>query len=126
MASISMLSFNVRDIADGKKWREVFNFLRDKNTDLYLLQETHASKKIQRIWRNEWGGPIYFSNGESNARGVCIMAKPRTKLNVKKIYRDTEGRFICIKIVVNDTVFVIANIYAPNEDDPEFFKIVCK
>ena len=66
----------------------MFNILRNKNADVVLLQETHSNKKSEKIWRNEWGGNIYYSYGESNARGTCIMIKPHTKIDVKRL--DTE------------------------------------
>ena len=65
----------------------MFNFLRDKNPDIVLLQETHSNKKIQRIWRNEWGGKIIFDHGESNARGVCdTFLNPERNLKFVKLY----------------------------------------
>ena len=34
-------SFNVKGLADEKKRKEVFNWLRDKKMNVYMLQETH-------------------------------------------------------------------------------------
>ena len=79
MSGLNIVSFNVRGIADGIKCKEVFRFLRDRNFDIVCLQETHSDKKKEKIWRNEWAGNIYFSHGETNAKGVCIMFKPRIK-----------------------------------------------
>ena len=56
MSGLRVLSFNVRGMADRLKRREIFNYLRDQNPDIVCLQETHSNVKIEKIWRNEWGG----------------------------------------------------------------------
>ena len=76
------------------------------------------------MWHNEWGGNIYYNHGESNAPGVCILFKPRTQFEIKKILQSKTGRAIMIKILYNDTEVVLANIYAPNCDSPEFFNSI--
>ena len=48
-----------------------------------MLQETHSNPKHQRIWHNEWGSDIIFDHGLTNARGVCIFFKPKTKFIIK-------------------------------------------
>ena len=65
--------------------------LRDKNRDMYLLQETHSCKKHSKIWRNKWGREIYFSHESTNSKGVCKLIKPRTKFKITNIIRDFEG-----------------------------------
>ena len=94
MASLKLKSFNVRQLADGIKRRQMFNYLRDKQADVILLQETHSTTKMEKVWRNEWGGNIYYSHGNSNARGVCILFKPRAKYKIKGKTIDEAGRFI--------------------------------
>uniref|UniRef100_A0A8C5G1S2 Endonuclease/exonuclease/phosphatase domain-containing protein n=1 Tax=Gouania willdenowi TaxID=441366 RepID=A0A8C5G1S2_GOUWI len=34
---------------------------------------------------------------------------------------DPEGRYIIIKVVIYNKCFTILNLYAPNNDDPDFF-----
>ena len=51
----NIVSFNVRGMAEVNKRRELFNFFRDKNADITLIQETHSSSKTSKIWKNERG-----------------------------------------------------------------------
>ena len=50
----------------------------------------------------------------------------RNKFNctVKKMVSDPSGRFIILKVVIEDNVYVLINIYAPNRDNLtcKFFK----
>ena len=74
MASLRILSLNVRGLQDVNKRRAIFNFYRDR-ADIMCFQETHSTVKDEIIWRNEWGGTIVFSHGTSQARGVVILFK---------------------------------------------------
>lgn len=66
------------------------------------------------MWINEWGGEILWSHGVSNSRGVAILVKPG--LNI--IIQDTSnGRLLIITAKIQDSEFVITNLYAPNSED---------
>ena len=67
------MSFNVRGINETVKGRQIFNFICDKNPDLVLLQETHLVKAKEKLRRNEWGGDIFYSHGQSNAEIFKIV-----------------------------------------------------
>ena len=41
-----------------------------------------------------------------------------------KAYTDPKGRFIICDLITNGKHITLANIYAPNEDDPNFFTSV--
>ena len=108
-------------MANAEKRHLVFNEYR-KDADILCLQETHSSVKEESFWRNLWGGRIIFSHGESNVRGVCICFKKDVFFNITNIKRDMNGRFIACDIAQEDGRIVsIANIYAPNKDNPSFF-----
>ena len=88
------------------------------------MQETHAEQNVENIWDTEYGGKIYFANGESNARGVCIMFRKGLNYSVNKVTKDPTGRFIILDCVIEDKELLLANIYMPNEDNPRFAQSV--
>jgi exonuclease III len=49
MANLNIGSLNVKGLADEKKRKEVFNWLREKKMNVYMLQETHFTISIQPI-----------------------------------------------------------------------------
>ena len=86
-----------------------------------MLQKSHSISKCQRVWRNEWGGKFFFHHGSSNSRGVAILFQPRTDYKVCDVFRSGTGKIVNLKIEINQMKIVISNIYAPNQDCPQFF-----
>ena len=87
-----------------------------------MLQETHSSRQTEARWKNEFGGKIWFSHGQTNARGVAILCKRELQLEVKDIMRDNDGRYIIMRAQINGEKLLIANIYGPNRDTPGIFE----
>ena len=52
------------------------------------------------------------------------LIKQGKDLKVMQSIADSEGRYCIVEIEYRQTQIVIANIYAPNEDKPEFFSKV--
>ena len=73
------------------------------------------------MWSQQWGSRIYYSEYESNARGVCVLFNPRIKVKVNKLRYDNNGRFVVMKVEINEKSIVLRNIYAPNDDSPQFY-----
>lgn len=121
MANFSIVSYNVKGLGNEKKRRKIFNYLHKQKYDFVFMQETHASKNVEHIWRAEWGGKIYFANGTSASRGVALLINRNTHFVEKEIYDDPEGRFLVVALTINDIDFVFTVVYAPNADDPNFF-----
>ncbi len=97
---IGFLSLNVRGLRDKTKRAQVFSWLRNRNCNIYFLQESHSTSDYETIWKDEWGNKnIYFSHGTSNSRGVCILFDDLCNYEVKKSFHDSEGRFIILDII---------------------------
>ena len=65
------------------------------------------------VWKNEWGGDIFFSHGSNHSRGVCILANPKFAISVDEFHRDRDGRIVSINVSFNKSQFSICNVYAP-------------
>ena len=108
----------MRGIANEQKRRVVFENLR-KNADILVLQETHSSVNMVNLWKNEWGGDVYFSHGSTNSRGVAVFLKKGFEIH--NVLNDEDGRLIIFDIIENSVEITIAVVYAPNSDTPSFF-----
>ncbi len=122
MDRLKILSYNCNGMLNDTKRRQIFTYLRDKKADICLLQETHSVNNLEKIWESQWGGKIIFSHGLSNARGVCILFRSNLTYTVHGIKKDKQGRFLGVDIEIEEIRFTLANIYAPNDDNPDFFK----
>ena len=115
-------SLNVRGLNRPLKRRQIFSQIRRNKYDSFLIQETHATYDTAHTWEREWGGKIYRSDGESNARGVAIVCNRNLDINITNVIKDTEGRRLIISFVYEDAQYVLCCIYAPNRDDKNFFQ----
>ena len=111
---INLLSLNVRGIREKNKRTSIFHYIQNKQVDLCLLQETHATSDDENEWVNEWKGKIYFSNGTSRARGTMILIRPGFDLVVHNVEKDSLGRFLYMNVSTQNSNLHIINIYAPN------------
>ena len=121
MDSIILASFNTKGIKDIDKRLTTFTWCKEKNIDICLLQETHLQGSTERLWCQNWGGPIRYSHGSSGARGVAILLSKNLDHKIIDSKSDKDGRIIIIQICIRDITYTIANIYAPNDDNPNFF-----
>ena len=121
MGKLKIVTYNVNGLNENSKMREVFYHLHQKKYDIVLMQETHCIKNKERLWSSTWGSQIWFDNGESNARGVAVLFSKQCEVNVHTVIRSGNGRYLIIYLTINNTKILVANIYAPNQDRPEFF-----
>ena len=87
-----------------------------------MLQEVHCSQENSHLWATEWGYKSLFSSFSSSKAGVSILFNNNFDLQIMKTYIDDSGRFILCDLKTNGKSITLTNIYAPNEDDPAFFK----
>ena len=118
----TICTVNVRGIGNKQKRNEVFQWLKLKNFDICLLQETHLQACKNHIWEKEWGGQSFYSGTSSNANGVAILVNPNITTNNVSFNELCEGRLIALELSLNDTELVIINIYGPNNDDIKLFQ----
>lgn len=121
---IKIFSYNVNGMVNDLKRRKIYGLLRLHKADIILLQETHCTESTARFWKSEWGGEMYYSNATSASGGVMLLLCKGFDGVVNHVEIDNNGRMIIAEIVIEQVSYVIANIYAPNEDNPDFFVYV--
>ena len=121
MGDIKICSFNCRGLGDFQKRRDVLNYLRQSDCNIFLLQDIHCAPNKENSFRNTWGSEIKVASFSNNARGVAILSKS-IDLTYKRTHIDTFGNYVIAHVRINDTIDVIlGSIYGPNNDDPKFF-----
>ena len=124
MSVCRIATFNVRGIGSMDKRLEIFKYIREKENDICMLQETHSTKKVADFWKSQWSGNYIASHGTSNSGGTAILCKRNSKVKIinTKVDESREGRGVLIEIEFEEQKIAILGIYAPNEDRPEFFE----
>ena len=124
--NLIVCSLNVRGLSNIWKRRETFRWLRLKKKSIYFLREVHSTKDMETCWLAEWGYSTIFSSFSSVSAGVCILFNNNFVFKILRQFSDPAGRFIIADIETEDRVLTLANIYAPNQDNPIFFRDVAE
>ena len=81
-----------------------------------FIQETHSTPQTEKKWKDGWNGHFYFAHGSSNAKGVAILIPKNINYDIEDKITDTEGRFLILKIKIENKVYILCNLYAPTQD----------
>ena len=119
---VNFASYNVRGLRDLNKRVCIFKHIRNKNLDVVGIQESHSTKNVEKLWKSQFGGQIVYAHGESNARGCMLLIRRNVKCKIKRSIKCKQGRFVMVLVNIKGIDMLIANIYAPNTDDPLYFK----
>ena len=104
---VSIYSFNARGLANKDKRVATFSWLQTKRSGIFYIQETHSTEQVEKIWRQEWDGPIFFQHGKSNSRGVAILVTKNIDFEVNSIDRDDYGRFLLIDCSIFGSKYIL-------------------
>ena len=115
-SKIKISSFNTNGLGNKLKRLAVAKWLKQHSQNIVLLQETHSATEIENKWKHDFGNPnIFFSHGTSSGRGVCIILPQNSTFKIKDQISDSNGRFLLIHIMFEDTELVLVNIYMPQK-----------
>lgn len=63
----------------------------------------------------------FFASYSSHSRGVAILINRRVPFVLEHVVKDNYGKYIVLKGYIASESITIANVYAPNQDEPQFF-----
>ena len=114
----NLITYNVKGLQQKPKRLKMFNFLKDKlkNDGLIFLQEAHSTSDIENKWKSEWGGDLFFSHGDSNARGVVIGFSKNFDCKIEKVSSDNNGRILIIEMLKDGDNYLLVNFYNANTE----------
>ena len=121
IGSLKICSYICRGLNSTKKRYDLLSLFKEKNVDILCLQETHFFADIETKIYQQWEGNSFFSHGNSNFKGVAIFFQKGVDIKVLSCKSDTEGQFIALKLLYGNTSIILANVYAPNIDNPNDF-----
>ena len=92
---------------------------------IYCLQDTHLTNSQIRQVRSIWGNDIIMSPGNTNSRGTIILFNDNFEYVILRSKTDKEGNMVATEIKLQNThTLTLINIYGPNRDSPEFYRIL--
>ena len=111
-----LLTLNVRGLGNNNKRKKIFAWLQYYKPHIVLLQETHGTCDIEKIWKAQWPQMnMYFSHDTTKAKGVAIFIHKDLKYEIIRSFSVENGRHLRIEGKLDDKNINLENIYAPNE-----------
>lgn len=125
MGIVKIVSWNIAGCKHVIKRKRILTYLKQKKTDLALIQETHLNEEESAKLKREWVGQVYYSAFSTRKRGVIILVRKNIDFRVLKQITDKEGRWVILDAMLESQRITIANIYGPNAISPNFFNELC-
>lgn len=118
---IKMTTWNCRGLRKLKKVKQVMGRLKDMQSKIIFLQETHLIGKEDLKIKRRWRGEVFSAPFTSQARGVITLIHKSIPFNIHKVIADRMGRYLIVQGTLHTEPLNLVNIYAPNKDEPGFF-----
>jgi len=120
-SDLKCISNNVKGVQSKKKRLKIIeNFKSKLGTNSFLfLQETHSTKEVETKWKDDFEGPVFFSPGQSNARGVLISYLGNRNFKVNSELTDKAGRILILDVIIEGENILLINLYNPNTEQEQ-------
>ena len=113
--NFKITSLNARGIRDLHKRRSIFTWIEKQKSDITFLQETYSTPEIINDWKFQWRGEMIFSHGSNHSRGVLVLINEQLQYEINNIVIDDEGRYILLEMTIQESPFLLLNLYAPTK-----------
>lgn len=119
--TLNFVSWNCRGLQKLRKVKQVMNKLKEMDSKIVFLQETHLLEKDTIKIRRRWQGSVYTTSFSSQARGVMILIHKTVPFQVKHVLKDKFGRYLIVQGSLLSENLNLVNVYGPNTDDSKYF-----
>lgn len=117
MATINVITYNVRGMNTPSKTYKVNKELHFLGANVVCLQETHiAHASGCRLASHSFPMWFYGNSTSSHWRGVAIGFNKTMVFTVREQLADPEGRFLFVKGTLFNMECTLANIYSLNRE----------
>lgn len=122
--SFNFVTWNVKGMNHPVKRKKVLTHLKNLSAGIAFIQETHLKNSDNARLKCGWVGQIFHSTFQGKARGVAILINKHVSFTPSTVKADKNGRYVIVTGKLENLNVALANIYAPNSDDPAFFSHV--
>ena len=120
---IVVLSANCQGLHSFEKRMDVLHYLKETKASIVCLQDTHLIdsdiSSIKQVWPE-----VYTNGAKTNSRGVVILFNNNFEHTIIDTFKDEEGNILHLIIDCGNFKLNLINIYGPNKDSPNFFKLI--
>lgn len=120
--SLTFTSWNVKGLNALVKLNKVLGHLKQLDSKIAFLQETHLTVTDHRKLCKGWVGQMYHSSFGGRSRGAAILIHKSVPFSATKTISDPYGRYVIVVGRIHNTPLILANVYGPNWDNDAFFR----
>ena len=111
----TITTLNCKGLRQSAKRRCMFQFLKTKQSDIFLLQETHVVENDVHLWEQEWNAGTFCHNaGTNTSAGQLILTIKPMNILVNTIHEP--GRLHEVILEDQDYLIRIFNVYGYNSE----------
>uniref|UniRef100_A0A669E357 Reverse transcriptase domain-containing protein n=1 Tax=Oreochromis niloticus TaxID=8128 RepID=A0A669E357_ORENI len=120
--NFKFISWNVRGMVKLVKLKQVITRLKQLESSIAFIQETHLLREDLVKVRRRWPGKVLASCCPSHSRGVMVLIHNSVPFQVNNTIYDKAGRFLVVQGTLLKETLNLVNVYGPNDDNPSFFE----
>lgn len=125
MSPCKVVTYNVKGLHSPQKRKKILDQLKQMNCSIAYLQETHLSEAEHKKLNKSWASQVFYSSHKSGRRrGVAILIHRSLQFCLDSSFQDKEGHYVLINGTINGTQVSMFNVYAPNDNSPQFMKTI--
>lgn len=117
---VKLLTFNCNGLNSKIKSKRILTALLRSQADIIYLQETHLRTSHQPVFKTHRFPIQLQAPGSSKARGMAVLISSKLRVVVQDQMIDPEGRFLFANVHIKGEPFILASLYAPNENPLAF------
>ena len=114
--TLHICTANVKGLRDKQKRLRFYEWVKHQKSDITFIQESHFDKNLENTLCNESKQHFYFSHGTTSSRGVAILINNKLQHEIIDEHKDNDGRIIMLNIEIENIIYSLINIYAPNNE----------
>ena len=119
---VHLISINAQGMRNISKRARFKEWIFQQKANIILIQESHFTSDIEYLVQNEFElFDVYNSFGNNSSRGCATLILKSLNANMIDINIDKSGRYIFMNLELNNTIYSILNIYAPNDNNKLIF-----
>lgn len=113
MATLKILTWNVRGLGDRAKRTAVLSHLKSQGAEISILVETHLIGQKQMSLKKPWVGWAYHAPYTSNSHGIEILVAKTAQFQLHNLRSDPQGRSLFLHVTVGGLEFLLLTFYIP-------------
>lgn len=71
---LDLISLNVRGLRDIDKRKALFLFVKQREDQIILFQETHSCDNDLKFWKSQWGDSAFFVMEQTILQGSLFSS----------------------------------------------------